>query len=434
MSKLNSFSSIDSNAVVKAARQYGTPLYLYDENLIIEKCKRLLSMPNAYGLDVRYAMKANSNRTLLKLISAQGIKIDASSLNEARRAHLAGIPYGSIILTTQESPEGDEMSALEGMMHAGLKYNVCSLKQLHNIGDFASANGIKLSMRYHPGIGTGESVTRNTGDKYSCFGVHLSDIEEALDYAGKRGLIFDIVHVHIGSGGDPAVWRSNIDLELGVIEKYFPDAQTVNFGGGLREARMNDEKAADIEALGEYARDRIEEFFKKTDRKLKMEVEPGTFLVAASGYVITTVIDKKKTGNGGFNFLILDGGMEVNTRPLLYGSRHPFYVVSKTGALLSSEFDEKGGSGYRAILAGRCCESGDSQCLDSNGLTVERAMAEPETGDYIAIGGAGAYCSAMSPFNYNSHVQSPELLYTSSGELKVIRKRQTLEQILENEE
>ena len=419
--------------IAEAARQHGTPLYLYDEKVIIDKCKRLLAMPNAYGLEVRYAMKANSNRSILKIISAQGIKIDASSLNEVRRAFLAGIPYCDIILTTQESPEGDEMRSLQEMMKAGLKYNVCSLKQLRNIGDFASANGIKLSMRYHPGIGTGESVTRNTGDKYSCFGVHLSDVEKALDYAGERGLVFDIVHVHIGSGGDPAVWRSNIDLELGVIEKYFPDAQTVNFGGGLREARMSDETAADIEALGEYAKEKIEEFFQKTGRKLKMEVEPGTFIVAASGFVITTVIDKKKTGDGGFNFLILDGGMEVITRPLLYGSRHPFYVVSKAGALLSSEFGEKPGSGYRAILAGRCCESGDSQCLDSDGLTVERDMAEPETGDFIAIGGAGAYCSAMTLINYNSHVQAPELLYTCAGELKVIRKRQTLEQMLVNE-
>jgi diaminopimelate decarboxylase len=346
---------------------------------------------------------------------------------------MAGIGYEDIILTTQEAPLGREMQALKEMMRGGLKYNVCSLRQLFNIGDFAAQNKINLSIRIHPGIGTGESATRNTGDKYSCFGVHLSDLEQALEYAKGKGLVFDLVHTHIGSGGDPAVWQSNIDLELKIIEQYFPDAEAVNFGGGLKEARMPDETPADIEELGNYAKEKIEQFYQRTNRKLKMEIEPGTYVIATAGFVVTTVIDKKKTGDDGLNFLVLDGGMEVNTRPLLYASRHPFYVVSQTGALLSSEFDEKIGSGYEAAPVGRCCESGDSQSLDSHGLSVPRRMAEPETGDFVAIGGAGAYCSAMSLVNYNSHVQAPEVLYTRDGELQVIRKQQTLEQIVANE-
>ena len=433
MAQINSFSSIDSDIIAAAARQYGTPIYLYDEQVIIDKCKSVMSMPNAYGLGVNYAMKSNSNRTILKIVNAQGLKIDASSMNEVRRAHIAGISYKDIMLTTQEAPLADEMRALEEMMLQGLKYNVCSLQQLHNIGDFAAKNRINLAIRYHPGVGTGETATRNTGDKYSCFGIHLSDVEKALDYTKNKGLIFDLVHVHIGSGGDPAVWQSNIDSELKIIERYFPDAVTVNFGGGLREARMPDERAANIEQLGNYAKEKIEQFYQKTNRKLKMETEPGTFVIAAAGFAVTTVIDKKQTGTDGFNFLVLDGGMEVNTRPLLYSSRHPFYVISKTGGLLSSEFSLDKKNDYKAIPVGRCCESGDSQSLDSEGLSVERYMAEPEIGDYFAIGGAGAYCSAMSVSNYNSHVQAPEILYTIDRKLKIIRSKQTLEQMLANE-
>jgi diaminopimelate decarboxylase len=433
MSRLNNFNSIDSNIIAAAAKQHGTPFYLYDEQVIIDKCRNLLSMPNAYGLKVRYAMKANSNKSILKLISAQGLKIDASSMNEARRANMAGIAYEDIILTTQEAPLDQEMRALNEMMSQGLKYNVCSLRQLRNIGDFAAENKINLAIRIHPGIGTGESATRNTGDKYSCFGVHLSDLEQALEYSKSKKLVFDLVHTHIGSGGDPAVWQSNIDSELRIIEQYFPDAKTVNFGGGLKEARMPDETPADINELGKYAKEKIEQFYQKTGRKLEMEIEPGTYIIAAAGFVVTTVIDKKKTGDEGLNFIVLDGGMEVNTRPLLYASRHPFYIVSQEGKLLSSEYDEKTGGGYQAVLVGRCCESGDSQCLDSCGLSVPRVMAEPETGDYAAIGGAGAYCSAMSLANYNSHVQAPEVLYTRAGGLNVIRNRQTLRQITANE-
>lgn len=433
MGKLNNLNRIDSNIIKKAAEQFGTPFYLYDENTIIEKCKSLLAMPNAYGLTVRYAMKANSTKALLQIINKQGLKIDASSMNEVRRAHIAGISYKDIILTTQEIPLNHEMQTLKEMISQGLKYNVCSLQQLFNMGDFATENKIALAIRVHPGVGSGESATRNTGDKYSCFGIHLSDISYALEYAKNKNLIFDHVHVHIGSGAAPDIWQNNIDLELSIIEKYFPDAKIVSFGGGLREARMPNENPADINELGCYAKEKIEQFYQRTRRKLGMEIEPGNYVVANAGFVITSVIDKKKTGVDGLNFLVLDGGMELNARPLLYASQHPFYIVSKSGDLLSSEFDERSKDDFQAVLVGRCCESGDSQCLNVDGVNTPRRMAEPETGDYIAIGGTGAYCSTMSPMNYNSHGQASEILYTTDYELKEIRSRQTLEQLISNE-
>ncbi|MDR1687156.1 MAG: hypothetical protein LBS21_00910 [Clostridiales bacterium] len=431
--KLNGFSEITSGAIKEAAEKFGTPLYLYDEKFIKDRCRLLLSMPSAYALTVRYAMKANSNRTFLKIIHSCGLKIDASSLNEAKRANLAGIPYEDIILTTQEVPEGVQMASLKEMIKGGLKYNACSLRQLYNIGDFAAENKIKLAVRIHPGIGAGESASRNTGDDYSCFGIHRSDFEKALNYANEKGIIFGHVHVHIGSGGSAAVWKANIDLELSILEKYFRGAETVSFGGGLKEARMPYENAADITELGLYAKAQTEAFYQRTGRKLKTEIEPGTFIAANAGYAVTKVIDKKQTGANGLNFVITDGGMEINARPLMYGSVHPFYAVSNGGGLLFSQFGENEGVNYSAAVIGRCCESGDSQCLDENGVNVARKIAEPEISDYIVIGGAGAYCSAMAPMNYNSHLQAPEILFTEDKTFKVIRKRQTFDQLLENE-
>jgi diaminopimelate decarboxylase len=433
MSKLNSFGSIDTAAVLAAREKYGTPCYLYDETFIAEKCRQALSMPNAYGLHVRYAMKANPNRTLLQIIAREGLSIDASSLNEAKRAEMAGIAPEQIMLTTQEVPEGDNRCELEQLMLRGMKYNVCSLRQLYLIGNFARENKIDLTIRVHPGIGSGESASRNTGDDYSCFGIHLTDIEKALKYASDNSIKFTQVHVHIGSGGDPELWRQNIDLELGFIEKYFPDAETVSFGGGLKEARMPHEKAADINALGLYAKQQIESFYQKTGRKLLMEIEPGTFIAANMGYVVTTVRDKKRTGDSGLCFAIVDGGMIMNARPLLYGSQHPFYIISKDGCLLSSEFDMSAGVVRDMMVVGTCCESGDSLCLDSHANSAPRKIAEPEIGDLVVIGGAGAYCAAMTPFNYNSHLQAPEVLLTRDSQLQLIRKRQTLDQIVMNE-
>lgn len=432
MNTLNPFTSITAAKVAEAAAQHQTPFYLYDEALLLQKCRRVLHMPNPYGLTVRFAMKANSTRAILRLIHSQGVKIDASSLNEARRAHLAGIPCEDIMLTTQEVPHGEDRALLESMLCAGMRYNVCSLRQMERIAPFAAAQKLSLSVRVHPGVGAGESVTRNTGDDYSCFGVHLTNLKQLLAVAEKYGLQIGTVHAHIGSGGDPEAWRENIDLQLGILETFFPHAHSVSFGGGLKEARMPDENAADVEMLGKYASVQLEAFALRTGRQLHMEVEPGTYLVANCGYVVTTVLDKKRTGEQGLSFVIADGGMEVNARPLLYGSRHPFYMVSRGGELLSSEFSLPE-TDYKAVLVGRCCESGDAQSLDEAGRSLPRTMAQPEIGDYTVIGGAGAYCSAMTPFNYNSHEQIAELLVTQQGALRLIRKRQSLEQIIQNE-
>lgn len=431
MTELNNFSNINAAAIAQAADSFGTPLYLYDEGFIIERCKQCVSLPNAFGLTVRYAMKANSNRTLLRLITGAGLHLDASSLKEVLRAALAGVPYEKIMLTTQESYGSRHCETLEEVLQGGLKYNVCSLHQLRLVGDFAAQRGIEIGIRIHPGIGSGESATRNTGDDYSCFGVHLSDLGEAHAYAAEKGLKFKHVHVHIGSGGDTEIWKQNIDLQLSIIEESFPDADSVSFGGGIKEARMPDEHAADIALLGGYAKAQIEAFYERTGRRLHMEIEPGTYIAANSGYAVARVIDKKKTARS--NFIIADGGMEINSRPLLYGSKHPVYIISGDGSrVVSSEFFPEGHD-YAAVVAGKCCESGDCQTLDMDGHATPRAMAEPRIGDLVVIGGAGAYCSSMAPYNYNSHPQAPEVLCTAGGELKLIRKRQTLEQMLENE-
>jgi len=431
MTRLNHFSLIDAGVVAQAAESFGTPVYVYDEALILERCRECVEMPHAYGLTVRFAMKANSGKALLRLITDAGLHLDASSLNEAIRAGLAGVPYERIMLTTQEVHTGDRETKLKELLLGGLKYNACSLTQLQLIGKFAAENKIDVGIRVHPGIGSGESATRNTGDDYSCFGIHLSDLAPAHEYAAKTGLTFRHIHVHIGSGADTKMWRQNIDLLLGIIEEHFPDADTVCFGGGLKEARMPGEYAADVPLLGSYAKMQIEDFYKRTGRKLKMEIEPGTYIVANSGYAVTRLIDKKKTARS--NFIITDGGMEINVRPLLYGSRHPVYIVAGDGTrVISSEYDEVKHD-FEAVVAGKCCESGDCQTLDMDGHAVPRAMVEPNIGDIVVIGGVGAYCSSMSPYNYNSHPQAPEVLFEARGKMRLIRKRQTLEQILENE-
>jgi diaminopimelate decarboxylase len=433
--KITPFSAVTTANILAAAKQYGTPLYLYDESLIAERCQSLLCMPNAFGLEVRYAMKANPNRAILQTVYAQGLGIDASSINEATRAHRAGIPYDRVILTSQDVPLGDDRSALERMLLEGLTYNICSQRQLDLALPFLRQHPAKIAIRVNPGVGTGESVTRNTGDKYSSFGIHLVQLPSIKQSLASANIRLKHVHAHIGSGGEPAVWQANIDRMLEIVDQHFPDAEIVNLGGGFKEARMPDETSADVQALGHYAMVRIREFQSKTGRALKVAIEPGTYVIANAGFVVADVLDMKTSGRDGFEFIILNAGMEAVTRPLLYGSRHPFYVVSSSGTLLSSEYDLPNAKAPArpCVIVGRCCETGDCQTLDEHGHIQPRTVAVPSPGDIMVIGGAGAYCSGMSLVNYNSYQQAPEVLLRTDGSMKLIRRRQTLDQVLSNE-
>ena len=424
--------------LVEIATQYGTPTYIFDEQILKQNCQRVLAMPNAFGLTVRYAMKANANRALLQLITSTGVQIDASSLNEVKRAIAAGIPKHKIQLTTQENAIGKKRQELEELILGGLSYNVCSLSQYEHLRVFAKKNKehITLAVRVHPEKGTGESTTRNTGGKYSCFGVHQENLPELLQKAKQDGISFHTVHTHVGSGGDPEVWRANIDDQLAIVENHFPEAKCVSFGGGFKVARMPYEKDADINALGAYAKQKIQDFKERTGRALHMEVEPGTFIAAKAGNVLTQVIDRKKTGEDGIDFILVDGSMEVNARPLLYGSKHPFIILKKDGSLISDEFNLDSSQtkdlNERAIV-GRCCETGDAQTISETGEIAPRLMGNPKIGDYVLVGACGAYSSELSANNYNSHVAPAMVLLQEDGKVQLIRKEQKLEALYANE-
>jgi diaminopimelate decarboxylase len=432
--------SITAGDIAGAVRFMGsTPFYLYDGALIHQRCCEIRQMmPDQSTFTPRYAMKANASRALLQLITRQGFSIDASSLNEVRRAVMAGIAPEAILLTTQEVPQGQDRDDLQAFLLQGLRYNICSQRQMALIAAFSQEHDLPLSLRVHPGEGgTGESIARDTANPFASFGVHISVLAESLRMALQQGLRIEQLHMHIGSGGSPAKWRAGVDTLLAIAEAHLPwlpHLRSVNFGGGLKEARMLDEERAPVAALGRYTQDRIIDFHQRTGRQLAVEVEPGTYVVAMAGYVVTSVIDKKSTGAEGYRFLITDGGMEMNARPLFYGSRHPFALVSRDGNQLSSDYDLNGVPQESAWIAvGRCCETGDAHSVDQLGNIVPRRMAEPAIDDYFVVGGCGAYGVSMSPANYNTHTAAPEVLKMPDGSLRLIRAPQSLKDVVQHE-
>lgn len=402
------------------AEKFGSPIYVYDEKTLRANAAACLAFPNAFGLTVRFAMKACPTAAVLKLFHSLGLHFDASSLYEVRRAMLAGIPAEKISLSTQELPED-----FAEVLRLGVKFNACSLSQLERYGKAFA--GTRVGVRFNPGMGSGGTGKTNVGGPDSSFGIwhdYADDVERIL---AKYNLTLERIHTHIGSGSDPAIWQKAALQSLSLVRR-FESVETLDFGGGYKVARVPDEKTTDLQLCGAPVRDAIAALAEETGRKLHFEIEPGTYLVANAGAILARVQDIVDTGSNGRKFIKLDMGMTDLLRPSLYGAQHPIFPVKKSGRDASTETENY-------VVVGHCCESGDLvSCApgDPEAL-LEKTFPRMEIGDYCVIGGAGAYCSAMSAKNYNSFPESAEVMISENGEARLIRRRQTLEQILQNE-
>jgi len=401
------------------AQAHGTPVYVYDEASLEQAADAMLAFPNAFGLTVRYAMKAWSNAAVLRYFTKKGLHIDASSGFEVRRAIAAGVPAANISLSTQELPVD-----IAEMLDLGISCNACSLHQLERIG--REAPGARIGLRMNPGLGSGGTSKTNTGGPSSSFGIWHEDVPQIKELAERYRLDIYKVHSHIGSGSDPDVWQRVSLMTLALVEA-FESVTVINLGGGFKVGRMPDEVSTDPAVVGVPVRDAIEAFAERTGRKLHLEVEPGTYMVANAGALLATVQDVTETGESGHRFLKLDAGMTDILRPSLYAAQHPMSLVSAEKREAASE--------QGAVVVGHCCESGDLLSPDpqDHETLLERSLAPAQVGDYLVIDGAGAYCSSMSTKNYNSFPELGEVWLAKSGEFSLIRRRQPVEQIWQNE-
>lgn len=395
--------------------RFGTPCYVYDRATLEATARRALDFPAPYGFTLRYAMKANPNRGILMLFRDLGLHIDASSDWEVERALRAGFAASQIQLTAQ-------MPSRRAAEHAarGVVLNACSLHQLEVFGQ--AAPGRPIAARLNPGLGSGSSKRTNTGGPAASFGIWHEHLGEVKAIAARHGLTLSTLHSHIGSGTDPEVWKRATRMTLDLVAQL-PDVVTVNLGGGFKVGRMPEEPTVDLDEVGAHVRRELEAFCDREGRTLRLEIEPGTYLVAQAGAVVATCVDVVDTGRDGYLFAKLDTGMTEVTRPSLYGAQHPIDVLAS------------GREQAEVIFVGPCCESGDilTPAPGDPEALGPRWVPRPQVGDLVAVGGAGAYCAAMSTINYNSYPQAPEVMLEPDGMLRLLRRRQSLEQILANE-
>jgi diaminopimelate decarboxylase len=400
-------------AVVR--ERFGTPCYVYDRAALEAAARQALAFPAPYGLTLRYAMKANPSHGILALFRDLGLHLDASSDFEVERALRAGFPGERIQLTSQMPSR-----RLAEHVRRGVVFNACSLHQLEEFGRVAP--GGEVSVRINPGLGSGSTKRTNTGGPAASFGIWHEYLDEVTAVAARHRLRITRLHTHIGSGTDPEIWKRVARMTLDIAARL-PGVATVNLGGGFKVGRMPEEPRLDLADVGAHVRLEVEGFRARDGRRLHLEIEPGTFLVANAGAIIASCIDVADTGRDGYLFAKLDAGMSEVTRPSLYGAQHPIDVLAE------------GREAAAVVFVGPCCESGDilTPAPGDPEALAPRWVPRPRIGDLVVVGGAGAYCAAMATINYNSYPQAPEVMLEPDGTLRLLRKRQAPEQVWENE-
>ena len=399
--------------------EYGTPLYVYDQSSLEKTAQEILDFPRAYGFTARYAMKALPTAAIVRLMNQLGLHIDASSGFEAERALMAGVKPDEIQISAQELPRD-----LKVLVERGVLFNASSLHQLESYGGLFP--GTEVSVRFNPGMGSGHSNRTNVGGPGSSFGVWHEHLDRVVAVARDHDLRLTGLHTHIGSGADPEVWKQCARLSLAIAARL-PDVQRLSLGGGFKVGRAEGEESADLQSIGQALLRDFQEFAREHGRELHLEIEPGTYAVANAGVILASVIDVVDTGDSGYVFAKVDSGMTEFLRPNLYGAQHPIEIVPHGAGSEREEID--------LLVAGHCCESGDmlTPAPGDPEALAPRRLPRPVIGDSVVIGGAGAYCSGLAAKHYNSFPEAPEVLLTSGGEFKLIRRRQLLDQVVNNE-
>jgi len=393
------------DTLLQIAKDFGSPVYVYDAETITAQYKRLTK---AFGkvkhLKLNYAVKALSNISVLKLFNSLGSGIDTVSIQEVHLGLKAGFKPENIIFT----PNGVSLEEIEKVSKLGVQINIDNLSILEQFG--TKHPKVPVCIRINPHVMAGGNTNISVGHIDSKFGISIHQIPLLLRIVENTKMNINGIHMHTGSDIldiDVFLYASEILFETA---KNFKDLEFIDFGSGFKVPYKAGDIETNIEELGEKLSKRFNEFCKVYGRDLTLAFEPGKFLVSEAGVFLAKVNVVKQTTST--VFAQIDSGFNHLIRPMLYGSQHEILNIS----------NPKGRERFYSVV-GYICET--------DTFANNRRISEINEGDILSFQNAGAYCYSMAS-NYNSRYRPAEVLI-HKGEAQLIRKRETFDDIIQNQ-
>ena len=397
---------MDRLQLLELANKYGSPLYVYDTGKIASQYNRLTSaFSSVQNLKLNYAVKALSNVNILQFFKNLGAGLDTVSIQEVQLSLSTGIDPKKIIYT----PNGVSLQEIEEVAKLGVQINIDNLSILELFGQ--KHPEIPVCVRINPHIMAGGNSKISVGHIDSKFGISIHQVPHIKRVVKTTGMNINGIHMHTGSD------ILDIDTFLRATEilfdvaKQFENIDFIDFGSGFKVPYKEGDISTDIEQLGLQLSERFNEFCVEYGKDITLMFEPGKFLVSEAGVFLAKVNVVKQTTSTVFAHV--DSGFNHLVRPMMYDSYHHITNVS----------NPEGRDRYYSVV-GYICET---DTFGSN-----RRIAEISEEDVLCFHNAGAYCFSMAS-NYNSRYLPAEVMLVD-GEDYLIRKRQTLQDILHNQE
>ncbi|MEB7884254.1 diaminopimelate decarboxylase [Serratia fonticola] len=404
-------TALNAANLLALPQRFGCPVWAYDADIISQRISQLQHFDV-----IRFAQKACSNIHILRLMREQGVKVDSVSLGEIERALKAGFePGGEDIVFTADVLDHATLARVSELK---IPVNAGSIDMLEQLGQVSAGHPVWL--RINPGFGHGHSQKTNTGGENSKHGIWYADLPQAVAKVQQYGLKLIGLHMHIGSGVDYQHLERVCDAMVQQVIALGQDITAISAGGGLSIPYQQGEEAINTEhyyGLWNRARERVAAHL---GHPVKLEIEPGRFLMAEAGVLVAEVRSVKQMGSR--HFVLVDAGFNDLMRPAMYGSYHHISLLPADGRNTDHQPLQD------TVIAGPLCESGDVFTQQAGGGIETRPLPQVRVGDYLVFHDTGAYGSSMSS-NYNSRPLLPEVLF-ENGEPRLIRRRQTIEELI----
>jgi len=391
--------------LLKIAKDFGSPVYVYNSETITQQYKRLTSAFNKVKkVKLNYAVKALSNISILKLMRTLGAGLDTVSIQEVQLGLAAGFKAEQIIYT----PNGVSLEEIELAAKLGCQINIDNLSILEQFG--TRNPDIPVCIRINPHVMAGGNTNISVGHIDSKFGISIHQIPHILRIVENTKMNINGVHMHTGSDIldiDVFLYASEILFDTA---KNFKNLEFIDFGSGFKVPYKTGDIETNIEEFGKKLSSRFNTFCKNYGKELILAFEPGKFLVSEAGQFLAKVNVVKQTTST--VFAQIDSGFNHLIRPMLYGSQHEIENIS----------NPKGRERFYSVV-GYICET--------DTFANNRRISEINEGDIIAFKNAGAYCYSMAS-NYNSRYRPAEVLW-HNNKAHLIRARETFDDILRNQ-